>query len=244
MRRHAAAVLIAFAAATSVIGLGASPVRAECPFGDAPWPEIVPAIPTACEIIVGEVVADFGEGNLDLWAGQETRAYALRVTNVLRGELRRGDLLDIQFLLPNWPQTYYTGARGPSPSCTYLRAAPGELIALAFDALQPGGPMTGNGEEWIQPPTRYNAVGVIDGPGGSHGTGGFRQRVTLRQLRNLASLPPTDTVEHALPKSGGTGTMLLLAAGLIGLTFGWRRFRAIDGRGRRVAPDGARRRER
>jgi hypothetical protein len=239
VRRHAAAVLIAFAAATLVLGLGTSPVRAECPFGDAAWPEITPAIPTAREIIVGEVVTDVSNADLDLGAGQEARAYALRVTYVLRGKMRPDDLVDIQFLLPNWPQTHYSGADGPSPSCTYLRATPGEVIALAFDALHPGGPMSANGEDWIQPPTRYNAVGVIEGPGGNYGTGRYRERVTLSQLRRLASLPQTDTADPVPGRSGGAGSILMLVTGLIGLGFGLCRFR-----GRRVAPGAVRRRER
>jgi hypothetical protein len=247
VRRHAAAVLIAFAAATSVIGSTAPPVSAECPFGDAPWPEITPAIRSARSILVGDVVTDFTNADLHLGADQGPRDYALRVTRVVRGEMRPGDLLDIQFLLPNWPQTHYSGADGPSPSCSYMRASPGEVIALAFDALHPGGPMSANGEEWIQPPTRYHAVGVIKGPGGTFGTGAYRERVTLRQLRALASLPPTDTVDpmaaDRVPLDSGARSMLV-AAGLVGLWLGWRRFSARREVDQRVALDGVRRSER
>lgn len=246
MRRHAAAVLFAVAAAITILGTHAWPVSAECPFGDAAWPEITPAIPTARLIVVGDVVADYDHEALHLGPDQETRAWVLRITHVLRGDARPGDLLDIQFLLPNWPQTHYSGADGPSPSCTYLRAAPGEVIALAFDALQPGGPMSANREEWIQPPTRYSAVGVIKGPGGNNGTGGYRERVTLRQLKTLAALPPTDTATpmqvNAVPSSS-IDKRLLLLAGVLGLTLALRRFHQ-QSRGRRVALGGVRRSER
>ncbi len=165
MRRHAAAVLVALAVSTSVLGLMAAPVRAECMYLP-PWPPITDAIPTAERIVVGEVVPAT-EADLRLGPDQGPREHALRVTHVLRGGSRPGDLLDIQYLLPNWPQTRYKGGDGTSaPSCTYLHAEPGDVIALAFDALQPGGPMTENGVSWIQPPTRYNAVGVLFGPAG------------------------------------------------------------------------------
>lgn len=223
MRRHAAAVLIAFAAATSAVGSQASPVSAECPYVPA-WPEITKAIPTGREIVVGDIVTDFRQADLHLGTDQGVRDHALRVTQVLRGAARPGDLLDVQYLLANWPWTHFTGADRPTASCTHLRAAPGEVIALAFDALAPGGPMKYLDEEWIQPPTRYNAVGVITGPGGDFGTDGYRERVTLRQLRDLASLPPTDTADPA--PVAPSATSLLLVAGLLGLGLGLRGFRA------------------
>jgi hypothetical protein len=241
VRRHAAAVLIAFAVATSAIGLAPSLVSAECPYLP-PWPEITKAIPTAREIVVGVIVTDFDQADLHLGTGQAARDYVLRITHVLRGRAQPGDLLDVQYLQPNWPQIRFFGSTGPTPSCTQLRAAPGEVIALAFEALQPGGPMKQLDYEWVQPLTRYNAVGVIRGPGGDYGTNQYRERVTLRQLRHLASLPQTDTSGPVAPKSGGTS--LLLVAGLIGLGLGMQRFRALSGRGRRVASGAVRRRER
>ena len=131
-----------------------------------PWPPITDAIPTAQGIVVGEVIPAT-EVDLRLAPDEGPREHALRVTHVLRGGSRPGDLFDSQYLLSNWPQTRYKGGDGTSaPSCTYLHAEPGEVIALAFDALQPGGPMTENGVTWVQPPTRYDAVGVLFGPAG------------------------------------------------------------------------------
>ncbi len=87
--------------------------------------------------------------------------------------------------------------------------------------------MSANGENWIQPPTRYNAVGVIKGPGGNYGTGRYRERVTLRQLKSLAALPTTDTAtlvqSNAVP-STTHDTPLLLLVSVLGLGFGLRRF--------------------
>ena len=226
MRRHAAAVLVAFAAASSALGLGATPVRAECMYLP-PWPDITDAIPTARRIIVGEIVTDFELADLHLGPDQGPRDYALRVTEALRGEGQAGDMVDMQYLGANWPQTRYKGGDGTSaPSCTYLRAKPGEIIALAFDALQPGGPMNENGVRWIQPPTRYNAVGVIKGPGGNAGTSFYRQPVTLKQIRFLASLPQTDTSEAVNVGVRDGQTPALLITGLLGLMAGMYRFGA------------------
>lgn len=227
MRRHAAAVLFAVAAATSLIGFRAPPVSAECSYFP-PWPPITPAIQSAREIVVGEVVSDFDPAELHIPPDQE-RAYALRITHVLRGAMKSGDMLDIQFLGANWPQVS-SGSGGPYPSCAHPRAAPGEVIALAFDALQLGGPMRNGDVKWIQPPTRYNAMGVIKGPGGSQGTHGYRERVTLAQLRSLAALPQTDT---ATPRQVNTiastaDIRLLLLACVVGLWLGLQAFRGQD----------------
>lgn len=139
------------------------------------------------------------------------------MTHVLRGGSRPGDLLDIQYLLPNWPQTRYKGGDGTSaPSCTYLHAEPGEVIALAFDALQPGGPITENGVSWIQPPTRYTAVGVLFGPAGE--LEWAREQVTLPRLVNLATTAPADA--EAPAPSTQAGTNLPLVAAVIGLGLG------------------------
>ena len=235
MRRHATPVLVALAIATSIIGLGAAPVRAECMYLP-PWPDITPAVPTARAIVVGEIVSDFELADLHLGPDQGPRDYALRVTEVLRGDARPGDLVDMQYLGANWPQIRYLGGDGTSAaSCTYLRAAPGEIIALAFDALQPGGPMSENGANWIQPPTRYNAVGVIKGPGGNAGTSTYRQPVTLGRLRALAALPPTDTISPLI-RSPRPSVIFVLIAGIVGLGLGIRRHRPAADRSRRVAP--------
>jgi hypothetical protein len=240
VRRHAAAVLIATAGATAAIGTLATPVSAECPYLP-PWPEITDAIPTARKIIVGEIVTDFELADLHLGPNQGPREYALRVTEVLRGDARRGELVDMQYLQPKWPQIRFSNS-GPSlASCTYLRAEPGEVIALAYDALQPGGPMQNQQYKWIQPPTRYIAVGVIKGPGGNAGTDFYRQPVTLRQIRFLSSLPPTHAADSSpLEPVDAAGTPMLLIAGLIGLGLGLRRFRALgragDGGWRRASP--------
>jgi len=227
MRRGAAPVLIALAAAMVALGIQPWPTSAECPYVP-PWPEITTAIPTAREIVVGEIVTEFNEADLSLGAGQGSRDYALRITHVLRGGARPGDLLDIQYLLPNWPWTHFTGADGPTASCSHLRAAPKEVIALAFDALHRGGPMRAGDEAWTQAPTRYSAVGVVKGPVGIYGTDTYRERVTLRQLEHLASLPPTDAAVPAPRKAAVLPGSLLVVTGLVAFAFGLRRFRLVD----------------
>jgi hypothetical protein len=217
VRRHLAAIAIAGAAATAILGLEASPVSAECPY-IPPWPKITPAITSAREIVVGRVVTDFDRAELHLSPNQGPRDYALRVTHVLRGGAHVGDLLDVQYLLPNWPQIKFSG--GVIASCTYLPAAPNEVIALAFDAMQPGGPMRNGDFQWVQPRTRFNAVGVIEASSSRE-----RERVTLRQLQALAALPQTDT-DLVPPTSGSTSgpEILTWVAGLLALLFGVRRF--------------------
>ena len=216
MRRHAATVLVALAAATSVLGSHASSVSAECMYLP-PWPPITDAIPTAQVIVIGEVVAAT-EADLRLGPDQGPRDRALWITHVLRGRARPGDLLDIQYLLPNWPQTQFDRAFGPTPSCTYLRTAPREVIALALDALRPGGRMQERDQEWIQPPTRYNAVGVLAGPVGEVGTDDFREPVTLPRLLDLATIPRLDPDPPPPPSPDGTNLLLLTA--LIGTLLG------------------------
>jgi len=238
VRRQAAAVLIAFAAATSILGFRATPVSAECGYLP-PWPEITGAIPSAREVIVGEIVTDFNVAELNI-PTNEGRDYALRVTHVLRGDRRPGDIVDVQFMYPNWPQTRYSG--GTLSSCTYLTATPGEVIALAFDALEPGGPMEHNRSRWVQPPTRYNALGVITGSESDPLYGTRRERVTLAQLQHLASLPPTDTLGP--PSVDSADPRLPVAASIVGLLIAWRRFSDRRRVGQRVAPDGVRRSER
>ena len=117
------------------------------------------------------------------------------------------------------------GIRGTIASCTYLRAAPGEVIALAYGALQPGGRMTSGDITWFQPPTRYQAVGVIHADAGRSEDYPWsaREVVTLAQLQHLASLPQTDAVDGSHDRPGEVA--LLIVAGIGGLLLGLRRFR-------------------
>lgn len=124
------------------------------------------AIPSARTIVIGEVVTDVTD--LHLTPADGSRHYALRLTEVLRGDSRVGDLLDVEYLEPNWPQVpssvepYELWA-----SCRGLSVRSGETIVMAFDALIPRGSMLSGHLHWIQPPTRYNAVGVIVAKGRS-----------------------------------------------------------------------------
>jgi hypothetical protein len=189
--------------------LAAAPVAAECTFVP-PWPRLTEAIPSARVIVVGEVVDAFDPSELDLPPGQAPRDVALRVMEVLRGDARTGDLLDVQYLMPNWPWAPLHDRSGQAhPSCRGLAARPGEVIALAFDALHPGGPMRRGSDTWFQPPTRYNAVAVVDGRFTSD-----RERVTLDQLRALAALPATDVEAAAGGPAWPSDLAVVVAAGL------------------------------
>jgi len=228
LRRRALAILVALASAAAAAGLDVAPVLAECPYLP-PWPPITTAIATARGIVVGEVVTAFDPADLHAEPGGGVPDYALRVTHVLRGDAEVGDLLDVQYLLPNWPQTKIAGEGGTLASCTSLPVAPGEVIALAFDAMQRGGPMRDGDVEWVQPPTRYNALGVIkwNAPGQEDNEiWQERQRVSLSQLRSLASIPQTDAAHVTVVWNRSA---VLLAAGLAALLIGLRRFRARRG---------------
>jgi hypothetical protein len=193
-------------------------VAAECPFVP-PWPRITTAIPSARVIVVGDVVSNFDPSDLHV-ADAASRTEALRVTAVLRGDVSVGDLVDEEWLLPNWPWGLPTAGWPAIPSCSYLQAVPGERIAIAFDALHPGGLMHDNGISWEQPPTRYNAMGVLIAKGASDGWGLERERVRLKQLERLAALPATDTASPPNPDRSQPLPWIPLIGGLVaGLAF-------------------------
>ena len=239
MNRRIARSLVAAAVALSALGIGALPVFAECPYVPD-WPPITGAIPSAREIVVGEIVSDFSQAELDLGSDQAPRDYALRITEVLRGDARPGDLVDVQYLFPNWPWTLFTGSDEPVPSCNSFHAVPGEVLALAFDALFPGGRLEdqATAREWYQPPTRYHATGVIKAVTTTDGlTWTDREMVTLDQLRALAALPRTDAGTPALagPASAAASSGIVLLIGMAATVVGlmWLRSR---GQGRRGSP--------
>lgn len=205
-------ILLAPLLAVSLLSRPA-PAAAECMFLP-PWPKITTAIPSARVIVVGDVVSDFDPSDLHV-QDAASRTEALRVTAVLRGHLSVGDLVDEEFLLPNWPWQKTAGYPA-YPSCRYLQALPGERIAIAFDALQPGGLMQANGVSWDQPPTRYNAMGVLVAKPLSPGWGADRERVTLPQLIRLAALPATDTTSPPIPEQSGAWLWIAIVAGLLG----------------------------
>src|SRR5687767_9131 len=64
------------------------PVAAECTF-NPPWPDITKAIPSAREIVVGDIVTDFDASELKTDYGGP-REKALRITSVIRGDGRGG----------------------------------------------------------------------------------------------------------------------------------------------------------
>jgi hypothetical protein len=192
------------------------PVSAECPF-IPPFPRAEPAIRSADEVIVGELIRA-SAADLDLGPNQGPREFAMRVTEVLRGRHAAGDLLDVQYLQPNWPWIMFRGGSGEAfPSCTYLlhEARAGETIVLALGAVQPRQRLETDGLTWIQPRTVYNAMSKIRDPG------------RLAEIRRLAGLPQTDM---APPVASEPAPRILLpwvviiAAGTLAGAAGW--FRA------------------
>ena len=203
----------------AILGLvaTASPVAAECTY-IPPWPAVTDAIRSARSVIIGTVVTDFNVTDLGLTQGT-SRHLALRVTEVVRGDYKVGELVDIEYLDPNWP---WRGSpdTAPIPSCNGGPGRPGDVIALALDAVQPAQRLTDGSFSWWQPRTPYNAVGVAEvGPQGLK----EREAVTLAEVRRLAALPQTDTLAEA-PRGGAASPVILaFLAGLIGAAFAWRR---------------------
>lgn len=159
---------------------------AECTY-IPPFPRAEPAIRSAHEVIIGELI-EASAADLDLGPNQGPRTMALRVTEVLRGPKSVGELVDVQYLLPNWPWIKYRGGNGQAvPSCTYLlmEAQVGDTIALALGAVQARQRLDGIGVTWIQPRTTYNAMTKV------------RRSAQLAEIRRLAALPETDLAHAA-----------------------------------------------
>jgi len=213
LRRSARSV--GFGIVALVIVLARPPAAAaECPFVP-PWPPITIAIPSAEVIVVGDVIADFDPADL-FTADGGSRTEAFRITTVIRGDKEVGELLDIQWMLPNWPWDKTSDDTPAYPSCSHLQAVPGETIALAIDALQPGVAMqTQDDVTWYQPPTRYNAMGVLVSIDPSGSWGADRERVTLSQLRELAGLPATDISMASIAQQQPRPSLLPIVVGLL-----------------------------
>jgi hypothetical protein len=181
--RLTATVTLLFAAAHSTAG----PAAAECPF-IPPFPRAEPAIRSAKEVIVGELIPA-SAADLGLESNDGPREMALRVTEVLRGPKAIGALVDVQYLKPNWPWIKDRGGTGHAvPSCTYLsmQAHIGDTIALVLGAVQPQQLLHGFGVSWMQPRTTFNALTKI------------KTRATLAEIRRIAGLPETDLAPEAV----------------------------------------------
>lgn len=208
------AAFLALLWALSTAAPGA-PVAAECPFVP-PFPTADDAIRSADEVLIGQIVTVDDAAELGLGLDQE-RTMALRVTEVLRGPRAGGDLVDVQYLQPNWPWGDRVGGTGePYPSCSYLDffVDPGDTIALALGAVQPRQRLEAEGISWIQSRTVYNAMRKI------------RDAGRLADLRYLAGLPQTDMV--AAPTGAPSGRaglpwLLILLAGVGAGAVSWHR---------------------
>jgi hypothetical protein len=213
MQRRRAIVPGAAVLALLCLLFAAAPVAAECPF-IPPFPAADDAIRSADEVFIGDIVGVADVAELGL-SEEHQREIALRVTEVLRGPRSVGDLVDVQFLEPNWPWM-----KGPGyeafPSCSYLNffVDEGDTIALALGAVQPRQRLEENGVSWIQPRTVYNAMSKV------------RTASRLDDLRYLAGLPQTDAiapVESGLARANAGHPWLLVVAGLTAGFVTWRR---------------------
>ncbi len=198
-------LMLVFAAAHWTAG----PVAAECPF-IPPFPRAEPAIRSAEEVIIGELV---GASAADFYLGpnQGPRRMGIRVTEVLRGPKALGDLVDVQYLQPNWPWITYPGGNGKAfPSCTYLlmEADVGDTIALALGAVQPRQRIEVQGVSWMQPRTTYNAMSRIRSP------------ANLAEIRRIAGLPETDSAPKVTATSAARVDLPLLVAFVVGVMGG------------------------
>jgi hypothetical protein len=222
--RSSATLVLLFAALQWTAG----PAAAECMF-IPPFPRAEPAIRSAEEVIVGELVrasaADLGLGP------DQDRKMAMRVTEVLRGPKAVGDLIDVQYLRPNWPWIKIPGGNAQGfPSCTYLamKAKVGDTIALALGAIQPRQRLEAQGMSWTQPRTTFNAMTKIRGP------------AQLAEIRRIAGLPETDMASEVAAAAAARPDLswhVAFALGIVGGAVAWWR----AGRRERFAADPLRR---
>jgi hypothetical protein len=213
--RALAAVALASSGAVSV----STPASAECPY-IPPYPAVTEAAKSAREIIVGTVLENIGGQIYD---------FRLRVDHVLRGSSAPGEIRGIKFLYPKWPLDRATDGRLIAP-CEAIAASPGNVIALAFDALAPDGK------------TRYNAVSWLSGTPEFRSEPGQYEVTTLSVLVALASLPATDAgpVRSEAPPSRGMAALdvAVLAIGISTALFLHRRL-GRQSPARRRSDDGA-----
>lgn len=184
----------------------AGPAAAECSF-IPPFPSAGPAIRSAEEVIIGELVRASAT-DLDLDPSQAARAMALRVTEVLRGPKAVGDLVDVEYLEPNWPWMTIQGGNGQAfPSCTVLsyQAKVGNTIVLALGAVQPRQRLETQGVSWTQPRTTFNAMSKIRNP------------ALLAEIRRLAGLPETDIAREVMGATPADPQGWWLGAFVIGI---------------------------
>jgi hypothetical protein len=156
----------------------ASPAAAECPY-IPPYPPVTEAVRSAREIIAGTVLENVGGQVYD---------FRMRIDNVLRGSATIGEVRRVAFLYPKWPLDT-TAVGGTIAPCEAISAAPGNVIALAYDALAPDGK------------TRYNAVSWLSG------RPKFQEdfeTTTLVEIQALADLPQTDSAPRPVT-NGRTG---------------------------------------
>jgi hypothetical protein len=209
LMRSGAALMLLFAVAHGTAG----PAAAECMF-IPPFPSAEPAIRSAEEVIIGELVRA-SAADLPLGPNQGPRSMALRVTEVLRGPKAVGDLVDVEYLLPNWPWIKYRGGNGQAvPSCTFLvmEANVGDRILLALGAVQPRQRLEVRGVSWMQPRTTFNAMSKI------------RDAGRLAEIRRIAGLPETDMAPK-VADAGAAGRDLswpvAFAVGVVGGAVAW-----------------------
>jgi hypothetical protein len=190
---------------------------AECAF-IPPFPRAEPAIQSAKEVIVGELVPA-SAADLGLGSNEGPRTMALRVTEVLRGPKTVGALVDVQYLQPNWPWTRYQGDGARAfPSCTYLsmEVKVGDRIVLALGAVQPRQRLEMESLSWIQPRTTFNAMTKI------------RSAARLAEIRRIAGLPETDMHPQVVAASEGRPDPMwpvVCAIGIVGGAAAWWRTR-------------------
>ncbi len=207
--RLSAPLMLVFAAAHWTAG----PAAAECMFA-RPFPRAEPAIRSAEEVLVGELVRA-SAADLDLGPNQGPRKMAMRVTEVLRGPKAVGDLVDVEYLQPNWPWIKYRGGNGQAvPSCTHLitEANVGDTIALALGAVQPRQRLEVEGVSWMQPRTTFSAMSKIRSP------------AMLAEIRRITGLPETDLAPEVVAASAARRDLswhVAFAVGLVGGAVAW-----------------------
>lgn len=184
-----ARVIVLCAAVLASVGVItiSTPANAECPY--FPVPPATDAARSAREIIVGTVTENVGGQLFD---------FRLRIDHVLRGPAEVGDIRRVEFLYPKWPILTFDDGTSLAP-CQAIPGSPGNVIALAYDAIARDGKTRYNAASWIsgKPLDNYEVPGT-----------------TLAEMQELSGLPQTDAAERALtasmPTSGAESPFVLL----------------------------------
>ncbi len=164
-------------------------VTADC---DGPIPSFRDALSTAKRIVIGDVVAVHGGGQVEPGPGGRSTRFTLRVRFVARGSALA------EMVIRDLPT---------QPCAPIVEARIGDRIALALDATDYSPPTQVNSVAWIEgaPPWEVETITVAE-----------IFRLLGQAVPDTSTATPGASTPPSLPADGW-----LLAAALVGMLVGW-----------------------